>query len=91
MLLQHIYKLVPQIHQKLIGQNPKLKIFWSHTLIKLGLHEEAIKVLPRITPEMLPESPRELYELVDTLSNLNNRVDVQTAIDELLLRLTKVA
>lgn len=90
-LLQHIYKLVPQLHQKLIGQNPKLKVFWSHTLIKLGLHEEAMKVLPRLTVEMLPESPRELYELVDTLNNLNNRVDVLTASDELLTRLTKLA
>lgn len=69
----------------------KLKIFWSHALIKLGLHEEAFRTMPRLTKEMLPETLRHLYVLVETLNNLNGRVEIESSQDALLERLMKLA
>jgi hypothetical protein len=58
--------------------------------VKLGLHEEALKVLPRLTADLLPDSPRHLFLLIETVNNLNGRVEVQTVLDNLLARLTKL-
>lgn len=48
-LLQRFSSFAPFISQLVAEQSPRLAVFWSHTLIKLGHHKEALKALPRLT------------------------------------------
>ena len=57
-LLQHFSRIIPLIKEHLSKENsPKATIFWARTLVRIGFHEEALNVLPKLTVEMLPESP----------------------------------